>query len=642
MTCHNGIGGQSMSLKKTLAVLLILVLMLGALPVPAMAYSMPYYIEVDLTNQIVTVFNSKDNSIARQMLCSAGIGDKTPTGEWTMPAKERDDERTEWYWMPNAYTWVKYATKIYYAYFFHSIPFDDNVDGAMNETCLKQFGNPASHGCIRLLVEDAEFIAKECLRGTYVRIYRSGVKNDNLRALLFNQGTYIQGMDKSYSEFLGISAADLGQGCAGSDVEDLQHRLNDLGYYTKKIDGIYDNDTINSIVSLQRDLGLLPTGICSAALKDVIFSDSAPVLTGKTTVSEGQSGPVVEKLQEALQQLGIYQGPIDTIYDTEVAEAVANFQRLCGMTQNGVASPEVQHAIYYVLKKIRTEVGTDFTAEQVTEEVVYGTLNAKANINVRAKPDTESNRTGLVKIGERIMVLNVKGEWAQIVCDGKIGYIFKKYLANPEYETLFTMKYSSSNGNSFILGTSVQNISSSNTALLKEIRKSRESGVTMDYLHETTVQYATVNTGDEDIKLNLRAEPSSDAAILDMAANGAQMRVLSKDDEWTQAIYNGQVAYLMSSYLEFWEGDMDDEEAVVLSQRTLEDAPAAKAKVVADADAVGAKVHISSMDNASIYMYAPAKLEVEVLSYNAATGWALIAYEHKYGYMHVENLSFNA
>ena len=631
-----------MSLKKTLAVLLILVLMLSALPVPAMAYSMPYYIEVDLTNQVVTVFNTKDNTIARQMLCSAGTGDKTPTGEWIMPAKDRDDERTEWYWMPNAYTWVKYATKFYYAYFFHSIPFDDDSDDAMNEKCREEFGRAASHGCIRLLVEDAEFIAKECLKGTYVKIYRSGIKNDTLRALLYNQGTYIQGMDQTYSEFLGINPDDLGQGCAGTDVVDLQHRLNDLGYYNGETDGAYGSETVSAVMKVQKDLGLLPTGICSAALKEVLFSDGAPVQTSKTTISEGQSGPVVEKLQEALQALGIYQGPIDTIYDADVAEAVANFQRLSGMSQNGVASPEVQHAIYYVLKKIHTEVGTDFNAEQVLEEVVYGTLNAKANIIVRQKPNTESNRIGIVEIGERIMVLKVEGEWAQVLCDGSVGYIYKKYLANPEYENLYTMKYTSGNGSSFILGTSVQNLASGNKDLLKEIHNSYTSGAEMDYLHETAIEYATVNTGDEGVKLNLRAEASSDSAVLDMAANGASMRVLNKNDEWTQAIYNGQVVYLMTPYLEFWEGDMDDAETVVKSQRTTEGLSTTKAKIVASADSVGAKVYTSSMDKASIYVYAPSDLEVEVLSFNASTGWALIGYESNYGFMHIENLSFAA
>ena len=631
-----------MSLKRILVILLVLILTLGALPVPAMAeYNMPYYIEVDLTNQIVTIFNTKDNTIARQFLCSAGTGSRTPTGEWFMPAKERDDERSEWYWMPNAYTWVKYATKFYYAYFFHSIPYDDDVEGAVNEKALEQFGNPASHGCIRLQDEDAYFIATECLKGTYVKIYRSGIRNDKLRALLFDQGTYIQGMDKSYSEFLGINANDLGQGCAGTEVMDLQQRLGDLGYYTEKTDGVYGAGTIAAVMAVQKDLGLLPTGICSAALQEVIFSEGAPVVTGKTTVAEGQSGPVVAKLQEALQQLGIYQGPIDTIYDAEVAEAVANFQRLCGIDQDGVASPEVQHAIYYVLKKVRSEVGADFTAEQVTEEVVYGTLKSKANINVREKADTGSNRVGKVEIGERILVLKLEGDWAQIVCDGKIGYIYKKYLSNPEYENLFTMKYSSGNGSSFTLGTSVQDLTSGgNSALLKEIHDSLSSGVPMDYLHETTFEYATVNTGDNSVKLNLRAEASSDSAILDMAANGVSMRVLNKGDEWTQAIYNGQVVYLMTSYLEFWDGSIDDEAEVVKAQRTIADAPAAKATVVASADTVGAKVHTASMDSASIYMYAPADLKVDVLSFNAATGWALIGYEDNYGFMHVENLSF--
>lgn len=632
-----------MSLKRILVALLVLVLMLSALSVPAMAeYSMPYYIEVDLTNQIVTIFNTKDNTIARQMLCSAGTGTRTPTGEWIMPAKERSDERSEWYWMPNAYTWVKYATKFYYAYFFHSIPYNDDVEGAVNETALAQFGNPASHGCIRLQEEDAYFIATECLKGTYVKIYRSGVRNDNLRALLFNQGTYIQGVDKTYSEFLGISADDLGQGCAGTDVMDLQHRLYDLGYYSEEIDGVYGTDTVAAVMSIQKDLGLLPTGICSAALKEVIFSESAPVVTGKTTVKEGQSGPVVEKLQQALAQLGVYQGPVDTIYDADVAEAVTNFQRLCGIEQDGIASPEVQHAIYYVLKKIRTEIGADFTTEHIEEEVVYGTLNATANINVREKPDTESNRVGKVEIGERIMVLNLEGSWAQIICDGKPGYIYKKYLANPEYETLFTIKYSSGDGSSLVLGSSAKDPSANSGDLLKEIHSSYSSGATMDYLHETTVEYATVKTGDDSLKLNLRAEASSDSAILDMAANGTSMRVLNKGEEWTQAVYNGQVAYLMTAYLEFWDGDMDDEEEVVKTQRTIADAPAAKAKVVANQNSVGAKVHTASDDSSSIYMYAPADLEVSVLSFNATTGWALIGYEDNYGFMHVENLVFPA
>ena len=66
-------------MKKTQSVIqrvaVLAALAIALLCVPAQAktkYKMPYYITVDLTNQIVTVYNTADDSIARQMLCSSG------------------------------------------------------------------------------------------------------------------------------------------------------------------------------------------------------------------------------------------------------------------------------------------------------------------------------------------------------------------------------------------------------------------------------------------------------------------------------------------------------------------------------------------------------------------------------------------
>ena len=623
-----------MKLRRCLAMLLAFALLLGT--VPALAeYNMPYYIYVDLTNQIVTIYNTSDHSIARQMLCSAGVGDKTPVGEYIMPAKDRKDERSEWYWMPNAYTWVKYPTKIYYAYFFHSIPYNDNRDDAISQTALEQFGNAASHGCIRLLLDDAYFIATECLKGTYVKIYRSGVKDENLRALLYDQGTYIQGEGKTYAEFLGIAQGDLGRGCSGNDVMDLQHRLSDLGYYEGEADGMYGDGTIAAVMQLQKDMGILASGICTGELLDVIYSDEAPVQTGKTTVSEGQSGPVVEKLQLALQELGIYQGNVDTIYDADVVEAVATFQRFCGITEDGVASPETQFAIYYVLDQLHTRLGSAFTAERVTEDVVYGTIDAKANIIMRQEKDTDSHRVGKVNIGDRVMVLNVDDKWAQIVSDGTVGYIYKKYLDNQENEQLFTMKYTSASGESLTLGISAQDMAAGGSSeLLQKISAAYSAGETMDYLHDAAVQLATVNTGSDDVRLNLRASASADSAVLDKAANGSSMRVLENDGEWTKAVYNGQIVYLMSSYLTYYEGSQEDVAACEESQRS----GSGKAVVSADGEKMGAKIYVASSEEASVFTRAEDQLEVEVLSLNEETGWALIRCGDNCGYIQTSKL----
>lgn len=629
-----------MHLKRCLALVLMLAMMLAMAPA-ALAYSMPYYIHVDLTNQIVTIYNTSDNSVARQMLCSAGVGDKTPTGEWIMPAKERDDERTEWYWMPNAYTWVKYATKFYYAYFFHSIPYNDDVEGAINETALEQFGRPASHGCIRLREEDAEFIAKECKRGTYVKIFRSGVEDTNLRALLY-EGTYIQGEGITYSQFLGFSENDLGRACVGSEVLDLQHRLTDLGYYKSELDGVYGDDTINSVIDLQKDLGLLTTGIASEALLKVIYSDHAPAKLGTVTVKEGKSGPMVEKLQIALQELDLYQGAIDGVYDAEVASAVASFQDICGVASDGVANPETQHALYYVLNKVHTAVGSSYTSSYETEEMVYGTLHhEKANIVIREKATTDSDRLGTLKHGDRVLVLAVNGDWAQIMGDFGVGFIGKKYLRNPETEYNYIMKYTADDGRSCTIGTTLEEKKNGNGSLLKEFKAAYANGETAQYLHESTVNYATVNTGNDDVRLNLRAADNSEAAILDKASNGSDLRILQQGSEWSLGVYNSQIVYLLSEYLEFWQGDYADAKEVVASQQGSNDAPSSTAVAVISADnAVGAKIYAASSVTSSVFARIPADLKLKVVSFNAETGWALVEYAGNQGFMRAEDLSF--
>ena len=415
-----------MKFKRSLAVLLILALLLGALPALA-EYSMPYYIEVDLTNQIVTIYNTRDNTIARQMLCSAGVDNKTPTGTWYMPSKERSDERTEWYWMPNAYTWVKWPTKIYYAYFFHSIPFNRQDDSTMNEKAIAQFGNPASHGCIRLRVEDAYFIAKNCKVGTRVHIYKSGEKEEDLRALLY-VSSYTGEDGMSYSEFLGISENDLGSGSTGPEVLDLQYRLSDLGYYGGEFDGKYSTSMLKAVKNLQKDLGLAQNGISSQELLEVIYSDGAPVSAGEIELHEGKSGPVVKKLQEALCALGIYDGAIDSIYDVDVTGAVKQFQLLCGYSVDGVASPELQRAVYYLLEQIQQTAGEDFAVETVTEEITMATVDASVNVNVRSQPSTSSEVAGKLSPGDTVTVLSVNDGWANIAVGTNQGYMQTDYL----------------------------------------------------------------------------------------------------------------------------------------------------------------------------------------------------------------------
>ena len=80
---------------------------------------------------------------------------------------------------------------------------------------------------------------------------------------------------------------------------------------------------------------------------EVLFTEDAPVSGDFVTVEEGRSGPAVEKMQRALADIGLYSGDMDGIYDIDVIEAVKKFQAACAYSADGVATPEMQQALYY-------------------------------------------------------------------------------------------------------------------------------------------------------------------------------------------------------------------------------------------------------------------------------------------------------
>ena len=76
--------------------------------------------------------------------------------------------------MEESNVWVKYAFVIEGGYFFHSVLYPTQ-EGEPTATSVKKLGTRASHGCIRLSAEDAEWIYNNCASGTTVVIYDDGI-----------------------------------------------------------------------------------------------------------------------------------------------------------------------------------------------------------------------------------------------------------------------------------------------------------------------------------------------------------------------------------------------------------------------------------------------------------------------------------
>ena len=187
--------------------MLFAALLLALVPCEALAED-TYSIEVDITNQIVTVYYANDISptgIVRQMICSTGMAtsedDTTPTGEYKLNQRY-DNERSEWYEIPKYDCFVQYATRIVGPILFHSLPYHEADLETLDLEAAAQLGDPASHGCIRLLPEDAKWIALNCPNGTDCRIFHSNDPNEFLRERLLNESFTIDGPWFTYSDYI--------------------------------------------------------------------------------------------------------------------------------------------------------------------------------------------------------------------------------------------------------------------------------------------------------------------------------------------------------------------------------------------------------------------------------------------------------
>jgi len=121
-----------------------------------------YKIDVSLPEQKVRIY--KKEILVKEFMVSTGINQSTPTGDFEI------QNRGEWFfserYQQGAKWWVSF--KDWGTYLFHSVPMDSNKQIIQEEA--DKLGSPASHGCIRLTIDDAKWIYDNIPQGTPVHI----------------------------------------------------------------------------------------------------------------------------------------------------------------------------------------------------------------------------------------------------------------------------------------------------------------------------------------------------------------------------------------------------------------------------------------------------------------------------------------
>lgn len=108
-------------------------------------------IEIDKVHQRLTAW--QDGHVVMTFRISTGrVGWETPTGHYRVKYKNAKAYSYDWdVWMPWAMNW-------YGNYFIHELPY---YDGASNNRIgTNELGRPASHGCVRVGLGNAEALYK--------------------------------------------------------------------------------------------------------------------------------------------------------------------------------------------------------------------------------------------------------------------------------------------------------------------------------------------------------------------------------------------------------------------------------------------------------------------------------------------------
>ncbi|WP_100405690.1 C40 family peptidase [Bacillus solitudinis] len=210
----------------------------------------------------------------------------------------------------------------------------------------------------------------------------------------------------------------LRSGSKGQIVEQLQTRLQQLGYYTEKVTGQFGPKTKDAVRAFQEQNKLLTDGIVGAqtwgALNNTNVSPNiikppnqvieTPVSVTPTPVLDnsplrlGSSGAEVSNLQSRLRSLGLFSQEPTGYYGTVTEQAVKAFQRKQGLTVDGVVGQQ--------------------TLQRINEAATV------------LKPTTEEfNVMNLVADSSEL--LNIPYVWGGTTidgfdCSGFIGYVFAK------------------------------------------------------------------------------------------------------------------------------------------------------------------------------------------------------------------------
>ena len=155
----------------------------------------------------------------------------------------------------------------------------------------------------------------------------------------------------------------LSYGDSGAGVTALQNRLRELGYMTANATGNFGTATKSAVIEFQKAVGLTADGVAGQTTQTALFATDAPAkgagssaITG--TLKVGDKGDAVTELQKRLIELGYLATSATGTFGEATKAAVTEFQKMAGLTADGVAGTATVNALFATDAPARVDTTT--------------------------------------------------------------------------------------------------------------------------------------------------------------------------------------------------------------------------------------------------------------------------------------------
>ncbi|MBC8632182.1 SH3 domain-containing protein [[Eubacterium] tenue] len=256
--------------------------------------------------------------------------------------------------------------------------------------------------------------------------------------------------------------------------------------------------------------------VSSIYLKDVGDSNT----NTNPNPSEKPNGGTTKTKVVTATSLNVRSGPstshglIGTLKHNEKVEVISESNGWSKIKYNGKEA--------YVSSDYLKDAGNSNTntnpnpSEKPNEGTTKTKVVTATSLNVRSGPSTSHGLIGTLKHNEKVEVISESNGWSKIKYNGKEAYVSSTYL---------------------------KDAGDSNTNTNPNPSEKPNEGTT-----KTKVVTAT--------SLNVRSGPSTSHGLIGTLKHSEKVEVISESNGWSKIKYNGKEAYVSSTYLKDYDGDI--------------------------------------------------------------------------------------